>query len=634
MFFSWEIVQAVVKTVSEILTAGIAITAFSLLLYSFQFNLRDRVARSFSLILICIVIVYTSEAIGGAMTDVRSTNFWLRVEWVGIILLPATYLHFSDALLATTGLPIRRFWYWTVRFNYLVAFLFLAALPFPGFFASSTVEAQPIPYFLPSWITVIFAFYYLLVIIASWINFINAYRRAITPTSRRRIGYLLAGSLAPALGSFPYMVFGFSLALRHQFLFWFSAMISNLFVGALIVVMAYSVAFFGVSWPDRVVKRRLFKWILRGPVTASLTLGLVTIVRRIGESFGFPYSAVVPIVMVGSILICEFSIGLFASIFEKNLFYGKDRDDLLVMEAIEAKFLTQNDLRQILEMILAAICDRLQAPGAYIMVKNPNNLELIVTIGKQAFEEDLIPGELQSVVIKNGMTPGVFRWGNEILIPLMDGSQHNGIEKYGLLGVTGITSTTMEPEQIKALELLAKRASIVLHDRFSQQRIFQSLQELGPETELIQKMRFAGRYDERNVLQGDETNLPEDLAQWVKEALNHYWGGPRLTESPLMRLKIVREALVEHDGNATNALRSILREAITRVKPEGDRRFTGEWILYNILEMKFMEGKKVREIAMRLAMSEADLYRKQRIAIDAVAKEIIAMEEQALLEEE
>jgi len=50
--------------------------------------------------------------------------------------------------------------------------------------------------------------------------------------------------------------------------------------------------------------------------------------------------------------------------------------------------------------------------------------------------------------------------------------------------------------------------------------------------------------------------------------------------------------------------------------------------LYNILEMKFLEGKKVREIAMRLAMSEADLYRKQRVAIEAVAKAILEMETQ------
>jgi hypothetical protein len=83
----------------------------------------------------------------------------------------------------------------------------------------------------------------------------------------------------------------------------------------------------------------------------------------------------------------------------------------------------------------------------------------------------------------------------------------------------------------------------------------------------------------------------------------------------------------EHDGNPTNALRAILRQAIDQTRPEGERRFTGEWILYNILELKFLEGKKVREVASRLAMSEADLYRKQRVAIEAVANAILEMEQ-------
>ena len=68
---------------------------------------------------------------------------------------------------------------------------------------------------------------------------------------------------------------------------------------------------------------------------------------------------------------------------------------------------------------------------------------------------------------------------------------------------------------------------------------------------------------------------------------------------------------------------------IERVRPEGDRRFTAEWILYNILELKFLEGRKVREVAMRLSVSEADLYRKQRVAIEAVASAIVEMESQA-----
>jgi hypothetical protein len=42
--------------------------------------------------------------------------------------------------------------------------------------------------------------------------------------------------------------------------------------------------------------------------------------------------------------------------------------------------------------------------------------------------------------------------------------------------------------------------------------------------------------------------------------------------------------------------------------------------------MKFIEGRKVRDVAARLAMSEADLYRKQRVAVEAVAKTILEME--------
>ena len=68
---------------------------------------------------------------------------------------------------------------------------------------------------------------------------------------------------------------------------------------------------------------------------------------------------------------------------------------------------------------------------------------------------------------------------------------------------------------------------------------------------------------------------------------------------------------------------------VDRVRPEGERRFTTEWILYNILEMKFIEGRKVREVASRLAMSEADLYRKQRVAVESVARAIAEMEEQS-----
>jgi truncated hemoglobin YjbI len=148
--------------------------------------------------------------------------------------------------------------------------------------------------------------------------------------------------------------------------------------------------------------------------------------------------------------------------------------------------------------------------------------------------------------------------------------------------------------------------------------------------EMIQRLRAAARYDGTEILTTPLSPYEEqNLVTWVKEALTHYWGGPKLTDSPLLELQVVRQTVEKNQETPANALRSILRQAIEKVRPEGERRFTGEWILYNILDMKFLEGRKVREVALRLAMSEADLYRKQRVAIEAVAQAIADMEQQA-----
>ena len=65
-----------------------------------------------------------------------------------------------------------------------------------------------------------------------------------------------------------------------------------------------------------------------------------------------------------------------------------------------------------------------------------------------------------------------------------------------------------------------------------------------------------------------------------------------------------------------------------RLRPEGRQNFTApEWLLYNILEMRFVQGRKVREIADRLAISESDLYRKQRVAIGQLARVLSEMEQ-------
>jgi hypothetical protein len=131
MFSGWiqDLLTGVI-TINEILTAGIAITAFSLFLYALSFNLRDRVARSFAIILLCVVVVFTSEAFESSSTSPQVVDLFLRLEWLGIIFLPPAYLHLSDALLVTTGRPSRGRRRLVVRLMYVVSTGFLLLLAF------------------------------------------------------------------------------------------------------------------------------------------------------------------------------------------------------------------------------------------------------------------------------------------------------------------------------------------------------------------------------------------------------------------------------------------------------------------------------------------------------------------------
>ncbi|MBI9046500.1 MAG: hypothetical protein JEZ06_18560 [Anaerolineaceae bacterium] len=627
MIVNWETGQELLRTISQILTAGVSIMAFSLFLNMLTFNLKDRIVRLYGLILICVVIVFTSEALGSIVNTVSEIDFWLRLEWVGIMALPAIYLHFTYAIIATTGQNSLKFRKWVVGISYILAVVSLLSLQFSDYFNTGTSLSARASQYEPNIITVGFSAFYILSMFISWMNLYTAYQRTMTPTSRRRMQYLALGSLAPALGSFPYMLFGYGFAEQNQTIFWIVAILSNFLVGFFLILMAYSVAFYGVAWPDRVVRRRLIKWILRGPFIASLALALTTFVRRIGEVFGFVYTALVPIIMILTVLIGQYLISIFGPILERRLFYGRDKPDLDIIDSLENRLLTRKDLEQFLELVLASICDRLQARGGFVAGLDDDSFGLVVTLGENRFDnqDENVSEELSQMVSSHPDLPELFKWGNDIIMPLVD---HLSEEKkmVGLLGITNAAYVEVEENDLFSLTILMQRAATALKDRYLQQEIFKSFQTITPEVELIQQMRAVGRYDESKFMES-EKGLPEDeISQWVKDALTHYWGGPRLTENPLLSFLVVQESLEQHKGSRTNALRSILREAIGKVKPDGDRKFTAEWILYNILEMRFLEGRKVREIAARLAMSEADLYRKQRIAVEEVAKGILEME--------
>ncbi len=621
----------ILQTINQLLAAGIAITAFSLLLYALTFNLKDRVARSFAFIMACVVVVYVGESVADVVSSPRWIEVWYQVQWVGIIFLPPAYVLLSDAVLATTGRPSRGRRTKLIKVAFGISIAFLVTIPFSLLVGPLVTENVVAPHLQRTNLTWVFSLFYILCMIWAWVNFQRAFHRTVTRSGQRRMGYLIGGALAPALGSFPYLLFGSTFASGHPYVFWLAAVLINILVSGLIVIMAYAVAFFGVSWPDRVIKRRLTKWVLRGPVTASTVLALTTITRRAGE----PFSLFAPVVMAGVFLVMQYFITMFSPIWERWFLLGESKDSLILLQNLEERLFTLEDLRQFLESVLAAICDRLQTKQAFAAALTPTGLDFLVTVGgKVDFEGEELAQQIQGTSPPGGQVGSydLFSWGNYWIIPIF-----NSLSPEDLLGLIGVEvpERILYEEEREAFRILLERVQLALEDRYIQQGVFSSIEEITPQMDRIQQLRAAAQYDGTTILTSDNQEIMLDertLTEWVRDALSDYWGGPDLSESPLLQLEIVQNSLDEHDGVSVKAVRAILREAIEKIRPEGTRRFTLDWVLYNILEMKFLKGQKVRDVAKRLAMSEANLYRKQKIAIEVVAKTILEMEKQALEE--
>ena len=610
-----------VRSLNQVLAAGIGITALSLWFYTLTFNLRNRVTLSYAVILLSLTAAFGGKALGSAARSETLAEVWFHVQWLGVIVLPAAYLHFSDALLATTGRPSRgrrRLGVWAA---YGLAAVFLGLLARGDLFGAFDAGA-PLPHYAATGWTWVFAVYYLGLMAWAWVNFARAYRRTVVRASRRRMGYLLLGALAPTLGAFPYATFLGALTQHAPLFFWFLATLSNLLTTVLLVVMAYAVAFFGVAWPDRVVRIRLFRWLLRGPVAVSTVLALTTVVRRIGEHFGKDYTVLVPLTMVLGFLLVEHLIGATEPLWEHVLVSLRGDEVMTPLHHLEERLFTRQDLTQFFEAVLAALCDQLRVSHAFIVALQGDALELFVTVG----EAPALPeGAARILLSQVAGHQGLLRWDGYLLMPLRGA-------RGALVGVLGFPhAADLSPEAVETLDTLAERAVQALEYYAAGHRVARTLQSFRPSSDdFIPRLRAVARYNQQQMLTPRDALPPSaELAQWVKDALSHYWGGPKLSRSPLTRLQVIQQAMQERDEDASQAVRTVLRDAVERLRPEGERRFTTEWLLYNILEMKFFQGRKVREVASRLALSEANFYRKQRVALEEVVRVLLEMEAEA-----
>ncbi len=617
-----------------ILSSAIVIIAFSLLVYILTHNLRSAVARSFCALIAFVTIVYVGDVALPKIETLEAAIPWLRFQWLGIAFVPAAYLHFSDALLMTTNLTSswrRR----AVRASYLISALLFGLAVFTDLLVHDGRHLPQISYLAAGPLFWIFALYFLLTVAWGALNIRRARQRCLTSTSRRRMTYLAVAFAAPGLGVFPYLVAASMSPYSAPGLVLVLSLVGNVGVSLMIVVMAYSVAYFGVLTPDRVIKHNLIHYLLRGPFVATCVIIAMLSIPQVERILGLPRDTVLISTVVALIVLLQIAINLTKPFIDR-LIYRQDREEITWIQELDKRLLTTTDLKQFLENVLTAICELLRVQRGFVAVMAGGEPRMEAFCGSlsssrsELSSADLLAlaqsssnnGELgnSDFVVRNGY------W----LLPLRTEAGE------ATLGILGVDARSSEPDltedELEVVRLLVAQAELALEDRRLQQGVFVALRQIIPQIEHIQRWRGTVRYRGSPGLETIEEGplYGPDFQQWVRDALSHYWGGPKLTSSPLLNLRIVKRALEEHDGNPVKALRSILGRAIEALKPDGKRQMTtAGWILYNILELKFIQGLRVRDIAMRLAISESDLYRKQRVAIEEVAKTIADMEQGA-----
>jgi hypothetical protein len=631
--------------VNALVLSTVVILAFSLLAYHFTYSFRVSVARRFSLLLACVMIVYASELAVTRITDPVVAERWLRFEWLGIAMLPAAYYLFSLAVLTSTNYRVGRR-QWVAGLLVAISLLSAADALF-GTRIVSDVESSA----LASWMLAGpwfwgFAAFFAVSVLLSLQNILKARSRCLTSNARRRMNFLLAGFIAPGVGVFPYLIALSrmpSTGAVNPWLFLLS-IAGNIAVAAMLVLMSYAVAYFGVLTPDRVVRYRMVRFLMRGPLVAIFAILTLQVAPTLARMVGLPTDVVAFSLVTTVIVFSQLYLSVSKSLVDR-LIYREDRDEVAWLREIDRHLLTTTDLRQFLENHLAVLCELLRVESGFVAAIVGSDLMLEATVGPPQARERVEAGDWSSSLARTLnqsaserflRVPAPHSEAGYWLWPLQEAAVDG--ERVLTLGMIGVQARTEAPllteDEIQVVERMVERVSSALMDRRLQQSIFVTLQSLIPDIERIQSLRNVVPYMDADsttstsaaLLDASPVDSPEFEA-WVKDALSHYWGGPKLSESPLLGLRTVTSLMDRSDADPTKALRLVLGSALERLKPEGKQNFTApEWLLYNILEMRFIQGRKVREIADRLAMSESDLYRKQRVAIGHLARVLSEME--------
>jgi len=615
---------------NELVTATIAILSLSLAVYIFVNNFRSEVAWGFVALLGSLLVVYLGDLVVPYVTRADSVQRWLRLQWLGIGFMPAAYLHLSDAVLRTTGHPsVRR--RAAVIGSYALSAFFVALAWFSDLVVRAGTYVPPINQLAAGPFFPIFAAYYGFTLLYGTYNVYQARQRAITTTTKRRITRLALAYTAPGLAVFPYLILTPRRSHPLTWLVLSSTLIGNVIVALALIVIAYTVAYYGVLTPERVIKRNLVRFLLNGPTLAIAVVVTTLVLTRLDTLFDLPGQVVLVVVITGLIVIAQGIVHLIMPWIDR-IVYPQDRQELDWLAELERRLLTTSDLHQVLTNILMHLCEAMRSDRGFVATIAEDAWRLQAAYGPVGDALEILTARHIAEIVRQARElPVDTEWpfiphGSYLVAPLRSGKEGTII---GLLGLKTPDLSLIDEETRSWVKRLLKQAEAAVEDRYLQQQIFTLVRDTIPTIIHLQQTHGSPRFNAREGASPVITASDADFVRWVWDALRHFWGGPKLSENPLLNLQVVTKEAESQGMHKTRALQNVLLQAIERLRPEGQRRMTtSEWLLYNILDLKFVQGKRVREIAHRLAMSESDLYRKQRVAIAEVARVLREMEEE------
>jgi hypothetical protein len=413
-----------------------------------------------------------------------------------------------------------------------------------------------------------------------------------------------------------------------------------------IIVMTYSAAFQGMLLPDRLIKHDFIRWFLYGPVVGITIILFLLVEPALDRFFGLPAGTLSTFgVMVMTVLMPIFVSRVKP--YLDALIYMQDHEEIDYLRALPRHTFTRSDLRQLLENTLIAVCGALRAETGFVVGPDETTAPEL-TNGATHYTVKAVCGarhEVKRFVNEHRLSDlmsqiqQIQARSNDGVPPLEAFMSCDGFVMLGLrqangpfLGALAVAypQANLGTDARRLIGALAHQMELALGTVQMQQRLFDALRGMEPEMASLQQLTSQLEQATPASLSNLETDvaLQPEFPQLVKDALTHYWGGPKLSDSPLLSLRSVRRQVGDQGGNPTRALQSVLRQAIANMRPDEQLDPSAqEWLLYNILELRFLQGKRIRDIADRLAMSESDLYRKQRIAVEEVARQLALMED-------